>query len=738
MTNHQNSPTRSGSMTHMLPSPNRTNKIPTSPNKLPFNGLKHLLLTVRSPSGSGRAGLPSPEKRPSSELDKSARKRAINTSNLYRRSMDDDDEGDQDGILDRQERELAERIIRESRGEVVAAEEDEDDDESEIERYYGSDVEFEEDLTERKAKRTRTKAVKKTTYVETDSEIESSPSEEFTDESDMEEQESSRPKRKARTRIVDSSPTRRKQKREKRPRKEPEDHKRRGRPPRTELIASQVKSIFQQDDEEFASDTVPSYKLNRRDDASPKQKQIVASNFVNALWEKSSTINTVPIVSGIKKKPSELSDDQPTKLKFEPLPIPRMDSEGNIVDQEYLDKYFDGIDFTKCTEGRFLDDRAFFLEGSEGYFEQHQFRSKAKANSLGDAAPGSIDYQDFNSYIKLNNSFAQEQKNTLKDLHKYLYNQWCFELTQGFNLNFYGIGSKLDILNDFIQEYFGIWYEDVLPNDPMPKVLVVNGYNPTISLKKLILEIASCLIPKDKKVKLPKHLSGTVPFLINYMKESREEVHDQGFIKPKLVLVIHSFDGDLFRDEKAQNLLIQLCGLPEVWLLSSTDNLNVGLLWDSFKSKNLNFIWHDLTTYASYTTEMSFKDVLSLGRSKKFVGETGAKFVLRSLTDNHRNLYRILLQSQIQTMTKLVATKAARTGLKGSSKYGIQLKELYELCLDEFITSNEITFRTLLTEYIEHKMCQLVKDSSGVEIVFIPFSFDEMERLNQEEFVPKA
>ncbi|EGW32713.1 uncharacterized protein SPAPADRAFT_60069 [Spathaspora passalidarum NRRL Y-27907] len=268
-------------------------------------------------------------------------------------------------------------------------------------------------------------------------------------------------------------------------------------------------------------------------------------------------------------------------------------------------------------------------------------------------------------------------------------------------------------------------------------MLVVNGYNPTLKFKKLALEIASCLIPSELRaqegIKLPQHISETIPFIVNHMNERRKE-KTTSFIMPELILIIHNLDGETFRDDKIQGYLSLLSSIPELWLISSTDNINAPLLWDSFKMKNFNFIWHDLTTYSSYINESSFRDVLNLGKSKKFVGNSGAKFVLRSLTDNHRNLYRILLETQLENMKKIATTKTSRAGLKGTMKFGVELKSLYDKCLDEFITSNEITFRTFLTEYIEHKMCQLVKDSAGIEIVFIPFSFDEMQKVYRQEF----
>ena len=90
--------------------------------------------------------------------------------------------------------------------------------------------------------------------------------------------------------------------------------------------------------------------------------------------------------------------------------------------------------------------------------------------------------------------------------------------------------------------------------------------------------------------------------------------------------------------------------------------------------------------------------------------------------------------AQLDNMEKSAPSEGARVGLKGTIKVAVELKDLYNTCLNEFITSNEITFRTFLKEYVEHKMCQLVKNSSGVEMIFVPFTYEEIQNIYKQEF----
>ncbi|KAI5967781.1 ORC2 [Candida theae] len=651
------------------------------------------LSPARTPNG--RAGLRSPEKRSVVDLDMSARKKAHYT--LYDKLMND--ELDSDDFLDKQDRALAESIIRSSRKESI---------EEDSYRNYGSDVELELDLTTvtRKGRRIQKRYLEDDlddddTFV-SDSEVSHEEKEEDSEREESEPEEAYSRKDKSRSNI----------------------RQKRGR---RQNVAEKVKSIFHQDDELFDRNYPVSVEPTPPLPPLPPVAQKVAKkSFANLLISQYSDRTRVPIVSGLNVKKGDKSGG---KEKFEPLPVPKLDSNGHIDDGLYLERYFNGRDPSRVNQERLLDEKVFSMEGPEGYFEQLHRRFRINSKSLIAAAPR-VSEAEFNNAIQQSERICQNQKDKLFNLHKKLYNQWCFELSQNYNLIFYGVGSKLSVLNDFAEDYFGSWWDAIYGGLP-PKALIVNGFNPNVDFKAIALQIASVLLPEEEN-KFPKHVSETVPFLVDQMEKNRVPVSIGEILRPKLLLVVHNLDGEAFRTDKIQGLFAQLMGIPEVWVLSSIDHINAPLLWDSSKAKSMNLIWHDLTTYHTYSVETSFKDVLSMGKSKQYIGSLGAKFVLRSLTDNHRQLYKILLTDQLSNMENIASGKGL--GLKGTVKFGVDLKALYNQCLDEFIVSNEVTFRTFLKEYVDHKMCQLVKDSSGLEKTFIPFTFGEMQDLQKEEF----
>lgn len=498
-----------------------------------------------------------------------------------------------------------------------------------------------------------------------------------------------------------------------------------GRPSKN-IITAKIKSIFEQDDEMLGVEKSP-LKPIATTIASPQNRKRDTDIWAEFDKIKTEEDKTPFVISGIESTESETKKDP---KKFVPFPEPKVNAKGKI-DPDYLRKHLPNIDF-EARGADLMDDRSFFMEGTEGYFEQHSMRPKLGRSSLALLAPN-VEYSDFILYNKLPQLIKQSAIQQLEDMHRALYHQWCFELSEGYSINFFGFGSKRQMIIDFVQNYLLEWIAGHFDTEETKEIeaFIVNGYNPNTQLKQLVYEIQSILVPKEvqKKLKFSKHIFETIPLMLKYLGSVRPEK-----VIPRAVVAIHNVDGPAFLDEKTQSLLSQLASLPEIWLITSTDNINASLLWDLFKLKNFNFVWHDLTTYQPYTVELSFKDLLNTGKSTKFVGTRGAKYVLSSLTVNARNLYRTLLELQIENLTKNAASEAAKANLKGNLKLAVGFKQLYDACSEQFITSNEISFRTMLGEFVEHKMCNLKKNSSGGEVVFVPFSYDEMRKLLSEEF----
>jgi len=181
-----------------------------------------------------------------------------------------------------------------------------------------------------------------------------------------------------------------------------------------------------------------------------------------------------------------------------------------------------------------------------------------------------------------------------------------------------------------------------------------------------------------------------------------------------ILLVVHSIDGTALRRPVAQGILSQLAAHPQIRLIASADHPSFPLLWDSSLRATYNFLFHDCTTFDAYNVEVDVVNEVHdlLGRSGRRVGgKEGVNFVLKSLPENAKNLFRILIGEQLAIMDGEYGKTAGKsfdddnddeheqrpvTGNKAET--GVEYRILYQKAVEEFICSNEMNFRTLLKE----------------------------------------
>lgn len=165
-----------------------------------------------------------------------------------------------------------------------------------------------------------------------------------------------------------------------------------------------------------------------------------------------------------------------------------------------------------------------------------------------------------------------------------------------------------------------------------------------------------------------------------------------------------------------------------------------------------NFLFHDTTTFESYgaaeiTSVVDDVNAL-LGRSGRSVkGKEGVGFVLRSLTENARSLYRLLIAELLAAMDednedegggggREEDGEGAGTGAgagngrrRRKEEVGVEYGVLYQKAVEDFICSNETGFRGPLKEFFDHEMVISRRDGAGTEMLGVPFRRDEMEAI---------
>lgn len=201
---------------------------------------------------------------------------------------------------------------------------------------------------------------------------------------------------------------------------------------------------------------------------------------------------------------------------------------------------------------------------------------------------------------------------------------------------------------------------------------------------------------------------------------SEKERHDaraEGDFQPakRLYIVLHNIDGAQLRSPEAQAVLGELASMPRVHLIASVDHVNAPLLWSKREAARFNWVWRKATTFAPYAVETSFAPQLLASRGEER-HVRGAANVLRSLTSNARDIFRVLAEYQLQN----------------PEEKGMGFHAFYTECRAQFLATSEVTLRSHLTEFVDHELTRTRKGADGEDVVHAPFASDVLAQLLKE------
>jgi origin recognition complex subunit 2 len=327
--------------------------------------------------------------------------------------------------------------------------------------------------------------------------------------------------------------------------------------------------------------------------------------------------------------------------------------------------------------------------GYERYFQDLHGSSKTSNNTMSQLP--TLEPQQFQNILEAAPTKHAQGRNILTAHHEQHFPQWLFELRSGFNLVFYGYGSKRQLLNKFAMQ--------VMTDGPL---IVVNGFFPSITIKDIMTKI---LIGALEAATLPGTLQEQLAMVRGYFTDK-----NRGY--KRLYLVVHNVDGNNLRNENAQSALAALAETPNIHLVGSIDQINAGLLWDNVKSARFNWIYHDATTFNDYLVETSFENTLLMGANENG-GARGVQHVLASLTSNGRGIFRVLAEYQ---MLEMEINNVDR----GSEQVALPYQQYFEKCREQFLVSTETGMRSQLTEFKDHKVIVTKRLLDGTELLYMP------------------
>ncbi len=317
------------------------------------------------------------------------------------------------------------------------------------------------------------------------------------------------------------------------------------------------------------------------------------------------------------------------------------------------------------------------LPPHEVYFAQNRpGAAKTSNNTL--ASLKLLTHEEYFSLLRDYQEPHEDDIEFLDSVHVQSFPQWAFELSHGFSVCLYGYGSKRALLHKFAKHVY-----NTISDHGNHRIVIVNGYVRAnmSSLRDILSVIAGAIDPKHKLA------AGGSSVMMENLKDLLSG-HDI-----TITVVLNSIDAAPLRRPGFQPILAQLAAHPQIQFICSADTPDFTLLWDSSLRSSFSFVFHDCTTFCPFTAELEVVDDVHelLGRKARRVGgKEGVTYVLRSLTENARNLYRLLVGEVLVAMDDEIDSS--------SENPGVEYRMIYNKAVEEFICSSEMAFRTLLKE----------------------------------------
>lgn len=419
-------------------------------------------------------------------------------------------------------------------------------------------------------------------------------------------------------------------------------------------------------------------------------------------------------------------------------------SEAAHSDEFYDDDTSDGlgVGLRGSLDADELAQNTFAHTAFDAYFAQNHKPSRTSANVFSDILTP-LTAQEYTHALASSKHARLVKVPWLADgSRKVLFPRLFFELNQGFNLLFYGAGSKRAILNALAVQL----------NEKNEDVLVINAFNPAFTIKDLLTSIENIPAMEDCPPSLG---SGTEAQLRRIQKffSSQEEDND-------LSLVIHNIDAPSLRSARAKSCLTALAACPRIHILASVDNIAFPTLWsltEAFTRKSdrsstpsmhaapspgCAWLFHDLTTLAPYDFELTYADRSSISggsqatkasRMQKEVPgtsataimtEDAARHILLSVTQKAKKLFVLLGTKQLEAMEDLDAASTDPKQL--AYDYGM----LFNMARDDFVATNDTALRALMGEFKDHGlMMSIVLGVGGAEAVWIPLRKEALTKI---------
>ena len=353
----------------------------------------------------------------------------------------------------------------------------------------------------------------------------------------------------------------------------------------------------------------------------------------------------------------------------------------------------------------------------DAYFAQASRSHKTSSNVFSELV-SPLSAEEFTQKLKSFNDnqgkASQDVVQRLEEGHDLSMPQYLLELTTGFNLAFYGLGSKRKTLNRL-----------ALKCAKHGHVVIVYGFAPSFNLNALLAGIERTLA-LDQVPMLSSSTDGRIQRILSSL--TRDKTRHKG--RRTLFIIFHNLDVFLQRFPKSSPFLARLSSCSSINFATSTDKISSSTyiqisdfisskraLSTAHNSKGSLWLWHDLTTMQPYDFELSHADRTSylISTSKDASGGLGAPgaqrsdaineraayHVLASVTEKAKKLFKLLGLKQLDNMQAPAPTQSSQPDEQNSA---ISYDLLFSLARDNFLATNDTALRALLSEFRDHRL----------------------------------
>ena len=322
----------------------------------------------------------------------------------------------------------------------------------------------------------------------------------------------------------------------------------------------------------------------------------------------------------------------------------------------------------------------------------------------------------------------------LENAYQALHEQWAFELQQGFSIFFYGLGSKIRVLESFVKDFLH------KKQRARGKVVIINGFMATLGVDDILSALEGILYTGSTNDAQPASLGKSAAKLDErawLLIKSLDDSTSRFSRERPIYLVIHNIDGLTLRSFRAQAILSLLASRPQIKVMASIDHVKASLFFPSAIAsarptptgdsivQGYNAIYHHIPTHRPYTAETILSGTMgtilppSLFISDMTFGsgaqdgmahassESRAKaafFVLASLTQKSKDVFILLAERQISLLSPSSSSKSTSLNPDRTPSHATLYGNLFLLARDRFLANNTNQFEALLREFRDHNV----------------------------------